>query len=87
MRLALGPPSRWRVTLRDGSTVDVWADAVTGLSGDDDQRDYEFSVLVDLAPDDQNEYEVSPNALPISGGVQVTLARFPRASVTDVCSA
>lgn len=87
MRLALGPPSHWHVTLRDGSTVDVWAHGVTGLSGDDDQRDYEFSVLVDLSPDDRARYEVSPDALPIRDGAQVTVARFPRVSVIDVQSA
>ena len=86
MRLAGGTPSHWRVTLRDGSIVEVWADVVTGLSGDEDQRDYEFGVVIDLDPDGQPEYEVSADALPISGGAVITVARFPRASVSDVSS-
>ncbi len=86
MRLAGGTPSHWRVTPRDGSKVEVWADMVTGLSGDEDQRDYEFGVVVDLAPDDQTEYDVSAKTLPIRDGAVVTVARFPRASVIDVNS-
>ncbi|HXH80793.1 hypothetical protein [Nocardioides sp.] len=85
MGFAFLPPSRWRVTLADGSIVDVWADGYTG--GDADQKDYEFSVIIDLDPDDETKYEVSPDALEIRGGAVVTVARFPRASVGDINSA
>lgn len=85
MRLALGPPSHWHVVLSDGSTVDVWADGYSG--SDDEDQDYEFSVMVDVAPGDQTEYEVSPHALPIRDGVMATVVRFPRASVSRIYSA
>ena len=32
MELAAGPPSHWIVALAGGFEVDVWADAVTGLT-------------------------------------------------------
>jgi hypothetical protein len=51
--------------LADGSTVDVWADSVQGLSGPEDQRHYHFGNLMDIAPDEQCS---SPSAEPLQHG-------------------
>jgi hypothetical protein len=84
MELVAGPPSRWCVVLNDGSTVDVWAYAATGLSGPDDDRDYVFGVLMDVDVDMQGSFEVTAKTPSNPRRVQVTVARFPRESVREV---
>jgi hypothetical protein len=54
----VGPPSRWLVTLTDGSVVDVWADSMEELAGPGDQRDYRFCALMDISPRDQPGFDV-----------------------------
>lgn len=54
VELAAGAPSHWKVLFVDGSIVDVWADAVTGLSGPEDKRDYEFGCLMIMEPELQS---------------------------------
>jgi hypothetical protein len=84
VKLAAGAPSHWLVTLTDGSTVDVWADSVQGLSGPEDQRDYHFLNLMDIAPDEQGSFEIVGRAPAVPTRVLVTVARFPRRSVMQV---
>lgn len=86
MHLAAGPPTHWVVTLIDGSIVDVFADAVTGLSGPDDSRDYVFGSLMDVSPDLQGDFEVTARAPSDPQRVEVMVARFPRAAVREVSS-
>lgn len=86
MRLAAGPPTHWVVVLQDGSRVDVWADAVTGLAGPDDGRDYEFGSLMDIEVDAQADFVVSARAPSDPRRVEVLVARFPRSSVAYVTS-
>jgi hypothetical protein len=88
MRLATIPPTCWLVTLRDGAVVEVWAHVATGLSGGEDQRDFEFGYLVDFeATEDASTGQFSTLDLPVRDGTIATVARFPRASVVDVNSA
>ena len=82
-----GAPSRWIVVLQDGSEVIVWADSVTGLSGDDDVRDYGFHCLMDIDPDLQEGFEVTGRTPSNPRRVIVEVAQFPRAAVRDVSSA
>jgi hypothetical protein len=50
MELAAGPPDRWIVTLTDGTEIDVWAHAVTGLTEKTAHHEHiVFGVLMDIA--------------------------------------
>ena len=84
MNPAAGPASHWRVTLTDGLVVDVWADSVEGLCGSEDQRDYHFGNLMDNALDKQSGFEIAGRTPANPGRVLVTVARFPRGSVTRI---
>lgn len=86
MKRVAGPPTRWRVVLQDGSVVDVWADAVAGLAGPDDQRDYSFGCLMDIDPALQSKFEVTARTPSNPRRVEVLVARFPRATVRDIQS-
>ncbi|HEY2264413.1 MAG TPA: hypothetical protein VGI96_17445 [Streptosporangiaceae bacterium] len=87
MNLAAGPPRHWLVTLADGAVVDVWADSAEGLSGPDDQRDYAFGNLMDIAPADQRAFHITGATPAHPSRVTVTVARFPRSSVRHVIGA
>ena len=84
MNLAAGPPSHWLITLGDGSVVEIWADSVEGLSGPEDDRDYLFSNLMDIAPSDQASFDVTARTPTNPARVAVTVARFPRSAVIKV---
>jgi len=85
MELAAGPPAHWIVTLADGSQVDVWADAVTGLTEETADQEYiVFGVLMDIDADLQDQFEVTACAPARSRRVEVAVARFPRSCVQDV---
>jgi hypothetical protein len=78
MRFAAGPPRQWTIKLRDGTTVEVWAD---GFQRDGD--DYTFSSLFDL---DAAE-EVPKDALVMGATPSnprrflLAVARIPKAAV------
>jgi hypothetical protein len=85
MELVAGPPFRWIVTLVGGTQVEVWADAVTGLT--EKTAHYEhivFGVLMDIDVDLQGQFEVTARAPARSRRVEVAVARFPRDCVQDV---
>jgi hypothetical protein len=84
--LASGPPTRWIVTLNDGSAVDVWADSVEGLSGPEDDRDYTFGSLMDIDEAEQSGFEILARTPSNPRRVEVAVARFPRAVVRAVGS-
>lgn len=78
MRFAAGVPSRWTVQLRDGTTVEVWAD---GYQREGDH--YTFSALFDLADDEE-----LPEDAPVMGATPsdprrfiLAVARIPKAAV------
>jgi hypothetical protein len=85
MELVAGPPSHWIVTLVGGAQVDVWADAVSGLT--EKTADHEhivFGVLMDIDADLQDGFEVTARGLVPGPRVEVAVARFPRSCVQDV---
>jgi hypothetical protein len=85
MELVAGPPSHWIVTLAGGAQVDVWADAVTGLSEKTAHHEHVmFVVLMDIDVDLQDQFEVTARAPVRSRRVEVAVARFPRSCVLDV---
>jgi hypothetical protein len=84
MEPVAGPPTRWLVELHDGSKVEVWADAVTGLAGPDDDRDYVFGVLMDVDADQQPFFEVTARTPTNPRRVEVAVARFPRHAVVSI---
>ena len=46
MEYAAGPPSQWLVTLKDGSTLEVWADSYC-----EQQGEFQFESLVEASRD------------------------------------
>jgi len=87
MRLVCEPePELWLVTLADGSLVQVWADSVEGLAGPEDQRDYRFCCLMDVARENQSSFDVVGETAPPSERVIVIVAKFPRDAVTSIQS-
>jgi len=77
-------PEKWIVHLHDGSTVDVWADSAEGLAGPEDDRDYRFSNLMDVGPPDRAHFDVTGETPTNPERVVVTVAVFPRSSVSRV---
>lgn len=85
MESVAGPPAHWIVTLVDGSQIDVWADAVTGLNEKTAHHEHiVFGVLMDIDLDLQDQYEVTARAPVRSRRVEVAVTRFPRRSVQNV---
>jgi len=66
--------------------VDVWADSVEGLAGPEDQRDYSFGSLMDVALVDQRGFNITARSPTDPDRVVVTVARFPRAYVLAITS-
>ena len=88
VELAAGPPSHWIVTLVGGSQVEVWADAVTGLTEKTAQDEHiVFGVLIDIDVDLQSQFEVTARTPARNRRVEVAVARFPRGCVQDVITA
>jgi hypothetical protein len=75
------------VTLADGGEVDIWADAITGLTDKTvHMEEVVFGVLMDVATEDQDALEVMARTVPLGTRVVVAVARFPRGSVGNVRS-
>jgi hypothetical protein len=81
----LDAPSKWCITLTDGSDVYLWAWAYSGR--DDPSADYVFSSLMDVDVDEQADYEIDARTPSNPRRVSVVVARFPRAAVADINSA
>jgi len=84
MSSSAGTTSQWAVTLNDGSVIKVWADAVNGLS-DEDGGDYEFVCLREIDPSEcpSGFDAIGTTAEGLVQGWDL-VARFPRASVSDI---
>jgi hypothetical protein len=78
------PPARWLVTLLDGSIVEVYAHAVTGLSANDDDRDHVFGCLMDIDVAEQREFEILATSPNRPERIEVVVARFPKQAVMDI---
>lgn len=72
MDFAGGPPTRWLVTLADGSVIEIWAD---GYSEEDGV--VVFSVLVDATAEEQQVLEVTGRTPSRPERVIITVARIP----------
>ena len=72
------------VVLNDGSQADVWAHGVTGLSDPEDDRDYEFEVLMDVDTDIQGSFQVTAKTPSNPRRVAVAVTRFPRGCVREI---
>jgi hypothetical protein len=66
MRFAAGAPTHWTVELRDGATVEVWADGFQREGGH-----YTFSSLIDL-----DEGETLPDDALVMGASPTDPRRF-----------
>jgi len=73
---AAGPPSKWLVTLVNGSVVEVWADGYSEVEGT-----LVFSILVDATTDEQQVLEVTGPSPSRPERVIITVARFPMVTV------
>ena len=90
MRMSIAP-TLWKLTLRDGSVVEVWAHLYQGgHSADDDplrQGDLEFGCIIDGGSDESATSELQPMDLSVRDGAVFVVARFPRDCVAGVESA
>lgn len=84
MQFAAGPPTRWTLTLQDGSVVMIWADSAEGMAGPEDTRDYTFATLMDVDVDDQADFEILGRTPTNPRRVLVAVARIPRSAVRSV---
>ncbi|WP_141579336.1 hypothetical protein [Actinomadura sp. WMMA1423] len=76
MEFASGPPSRWILTLRSGSEIEIWAD---GYSREGDH--YLFDAYVRASPDEQRQVEVTSRSPGSAENVLIVVARVPVAEV------
>jgi len=74
--------SRWNVTLKDGSVVEVWADGFEELEGF-----YSFGVLVDAEGEVPGDVLVTNRTPSNDARVVIAFARFPISSVSEISSA
>jgi hypothetical protein len=81
VELAAGAPTKWVITLHDGSAVEIWADSAEGSAGPDDTRDYTFCSLMDIDEAEQDGFEIVDRTPSNPRRVLVAVARFPRSAV------
>ncbi len=74
--------SRWKVTLSDGSVVEVWADGYQELDGV-----YSFGVLVDAEGEVPSEVLVTNRTPSNPDRLVIALAQFPISAVSEIWSA
>jgi hypothetical protein len=82
MIFAAGIPSRWLVTLRSGSVIELAADSYSEIDGD-----LWFDVLVDAHPEEQSQMVVTWRVPHSPGRVGVLVAKIPAAEVASVVTA
>ncbi|MFE3444436.1 hypothetical protein ACFXNW_15515 [Nocardia sp. NPDC059180] len=74
-----GPPSRWIVTLKSGSIIELWAD---GYSEESDH--YVFSTLVRASHEEQLHVEVESRDRVTGEKVVMVVARVPAVEVASL---
>jgi hypothetical protein len=74
-------PRQWRVTLKDGSVVDLWA----GSYGEVDGR-YVFDILAEAPPEEQADDQIVVSAQTPSNPLRFmfTVARIPIDLVSSI---
>lgn len=77
-------PQQWRVTLKDGSVVGVWASAYGETDGH-----YTFEVLADATPAEQADEGLVISAETPSNPARImfVVARIPKDAVRDILTA
>ncbi|WP_329252759.1 hypothetical protein OG417_09485 [Actinoallomurus sp. NBC_01490] len=79
MECAAGPPGRWFVTLKSGSTLEVWAHTYTEETGQ-----YLFCAFISASPEEEQHIEVAnPSRVPGSVAIAV-LAKVPAREVASI---
>jgi hypothetical protein len=81
--LMAGPPSCWRLRLKDGSIVRVWADSLEHPESNDENA-YRFCLLMDIPEDQQADYLVSARTPTNPKRVIVVSASFPSDAVSEI---
>lgn len=76
-------PRQWRVTLRDGSVVGVWADSYGEREGH-----FTFEILADASAGEQTDRNLMISGKTPSNPVRImfVVARFPAAAVADIAT-
>lgn len=79
MEYAAGPPSRWVLTLKDGSTIEVWADSYC-----EEQDQFRFESLVEATHEEQRHVKVTATGRELTSKVLILIARIPAALVSSI---
>ncbi len=74
--------SGWNLTLRDGESIEIWADSYEEQGGS-----YVFGVLANVAEDARSRLDISASTPSDPDRVVVTLARIPTDLVEVIRSA
>lgn len=80
----LDAPTLWLVTLHGGSVAQVWANALTQPTADEDR--YVFCVLMDASREEQWNLDITARTPSDPQRVEVCVARFPAPAVVSVVS-
>ncbi|WP_147341040.1 hypothetical protein [Actinomadura logoneensis] len=79
MEFAAGPPSRWILTLKSGSEIEIWADSYS-----DEGDHYRFDAYVRASLDEQRQVEVTSRSPGRAENVLIVVARVPVAEVESL---
>lgn len=71
----------WRVTLRTGAEMELWADSYSTEPVDDH---WEFGILADATPDEQQQIRIDGRTVPRSDRCNVIVARIPVSEVDSI---
>lgn len=76
-------PRQWRVTLKDGSVVGIWADSY----GEGDGH-VTFEILAEASLEEQADRNLTISGTTPSNPVRImfVVARFPLAAVADIAT-
>ncbi|MBR7831398.1 hypothetical protein KDK95_34155 [Actinospica sp. MGRD01-02] len=79
MEYAAGPPSQWLLTLKDGSTIEVWADSYC-----EEQDQFQFESLVEASHEEQRHVKVTATGRQPTSKVLILVARIPAVLVSSI---
>jgi hypothetical protein len=79
MEFAAGTPSRWFVTLKSGSTIEIWADSYS-----EESDHFLFDMYVLASPVEQQHVEVTSRSPGSVNNVLIVAARVPTVEVESI---
>jgi hypothetical protein len=79
MEFSAGPPSRWFVTLKSGSTIEIWADSYS-----EEADHFLFDAYVRASVAEQQHVEVTSRSPANAENVLIVIARVPTAEVDSI---